>query len=247
LDILIVDDDQNMRSTLAAILSEDGYIVRTASNGEEAVELCRVYTFRLVLMDIRMPGIDGVETYRRIRVHCKRSQTVLMSAYVNPDLELAARQEGVLDILSKPLDIESVMQLIAKVMCVALLYVGESGMTEQLLNAELSQHRFRMSSTGNLADALSTMEQICFDAIVLDLLEEQLAEAVGAVRARHSDVTIFVVGDRGSGDRSAAHAADAWIERPIETEAVIRALEGIKRARLGRPADTDHPGAAKRV
>ena len=65
--ILIVDDERNMRTTLADILAEEGYEVSTAESGEKAIKICRQTSFDTVLMDVRMPGIDGVEAFRRIR------------------------------------------------------------------------------------------------------------------------------------------------------------------------------------
>ena len=79
--ILIVDDEMNMRRTLAAILSDEGYEVATAATGEEAVDLCSREQFGIVLMDVRMPGIDGVEAFRQIRRHREGVRVILMSAF----------------------------------------------------------------------------------------------------------------------------------------------------------------------
>ena len=67
--VLIVDDEANMRKTLAEILRDEGYQVTTAASGEEAIRLCQTNRFEAVLMDVRMPGIDGVEAFRQIRRH----------------------------------------------------------------------------------------------------------------------------------------------------------------------------------
>ena len=67
--ILVVDDEKNMRATLAAILEEKGYAVVEAATGERALDLCHQQAFDVVLMDVRMPGLNGVETFRKIRRH----------------------------------------------------------------------------------------------------------------------------------------------------------------------------------
>ena len=92
--IIVVDDDKNIRRTLADILGDCGLAVRTAESGEEAVRMCTRSRFDLVLMDVRLPGIDGVEAVRRIRRRNNEIPVIMMSAYTLEDLEKAALSEG---------------------------------------------------------------------------------------------------------------------------------------------------------
>jgi len=112
--LLVVDDERNMRNTLRDILEDEGYCVETAESGEAAVDACRRDQFDLVLMDIRMPGIDGVEAYRRMRGVGASAPVILMSAYPAEDVSPAAMAEGVTAFLPKPLNIESVVHLIER-------------------------------------------------------------------------------------------------------------------------------------
>lgn len=113
--ILIVDDEKNMRGTLAEILADEGYHVRTAESGEAAVEICQTSDFQVILMDVRMPGINGVEAFRIIRRKRRDARVILMSAYSVDELRRAALDEGAVAFLPKPLNLESVVGLIAKV------------------------------------------------------------------------------------------------------------------------------------
>ena len=79
--ILIVDDEQNMRITLADILQDEGYEVDVAASGDEALRWCAEQGYTVVLLDMRMPGMDGVETFRQIRRHQEAVRVILMSAY----------------------------------------------------------------------------------------------------------------------------------------------------------------------
>jgi len=79
--VLVVDDEKNIRTTLADILTDEGCRVSTAQTGEQAVKLCRHRPFDLVLLDVRMPGMDGFETFRVIRRHRSDVRVVMMSAY----------------------------------------------------------------------------------------------------------------------------------------------------------------------
>jgi DNA-binding NtrC family response regulator len=235
-DILVVDDDQNMRGTLAEILAESGYDVRVVSSGEEAVELCGRAQFRLVLMDVRMPGINGLEAFRQIRQRSARSHIALMSAYAHPDLEQAALREGVLAILRKPLDIETVMKLIAELTSTAVLYIGVLAPGERMVPDALTQHGYRATFVRSAAEALTLAGQIHFDALVLDVDalqdEQQLHELQKRVPA---DAFIVIPGrapiDSHLHDEALAAAAQTLV-RPLKADALIGLLETVRQRRL---------------
>jgi signal transduction histidine kinase len=110
--VLIVDDDAGMRRTTAMILGRRGYAVTTAVDGLQAIELARKQPFDLVLTDLRMPNLDGVETYRRMKEIQPRAAVMMMTAYGIDDLVQQAMGEGAYCILTKPLDIEDVVTAI---------------------------------------------------------------------------------------------------------------------------------------
>lgn len=101
--VLVVDDERNQRATLSDILSGEGFDVVTADTGERAVSLCVEGGFDAVLLDVRLPGIDGVETARRIR-RTHDPVVILMSAYRVERLEAEALAEGARAFLRKPID-----------------------------------------------------------------------------------------------------------------------------------------------
>jgi CheY-like chemotaxis protein len=111
---LVVDDEQNMRTTLADILIGEGFDVSTAESGEKALKLCGRHDFDVVLMDVRMPGIDGLEAFRRIRKKKSGARVIMMSAYAVDHLERAALAEGAIAFLRKPLDPARMLQLLAE-------------------------------------------------------------------------------------------------------------------------------------
>jgi len=110
--ILIVDDEPNMLRTLADILRDEGFEVTTAASGEEAVELCAGNDYGVVLMDVRMPGIDGMEAFRRIRRSKRSVPVVLMSAYSVDHLLHGAIKDDVVAFVQKPLDAAKVLFLL---------------------------------------------------------------------------------------------------------------------------------------
>jgi DNA-binding response OmpR family regulator len=109
--VLVVDDERNQRATLAGILADEGFDVVTAESGEKAVRLFGEEAFDAVLLDVRLPGIDGIEAARRIRrIH--DPVIILMSAYRVESLETEALLHGARAFLRKPIDPGRLVELL---------------------------------------------------------------------------------------------------------------------------------------
>jgi len=102
--VLIVEDDANSRWVLAALLRRMGYDCRVATEGDEALQLIDGFTPDVILMDLMMPGLDGIETTRRLKADRRtRAIPVLaLTANVTPAGETDARQAGCDDFVPKP-------------------------------------------------------------------------------------------------------------------------------------------------
>ena len=112
--VLVVDDDQSMVKTICDILRIKGYDAKPACCGEEAVEKVKGDGPDCVLMDLRMPGIDGIETLKRIKEIKRDLPVVLMSAYATGEQADEARRHGVHAVLAKPIDIPAVLLLLSR-------------------------------------------------------------------------------------------------------------------------------------
>ncbi len=109
--LLIVDDDEGMRDTLTDILEGTCYLVEQAVHGEAALDKIRSQEIDLVLMDVRMPILDGVETLRRIRALRPCLPVILMSGNTG-ESAVARVQHEATAVVSKPLDLPRLMPLI---------------------------------------------------------------------------------------------------------------------------------------
>ena len=167
--VLIVDDEKNMRRTLSDILRREGYDTTVAATGEEAVELCSTGDFDVILMDVRMPGLNGVDAFRQIRRNKEGVRVILMTAFGLDDLKRAALDEGVIAFLPKPLDLEKTIDLIRDVRETAILVVEEDESIAEALSTELIDQGYRVTVTASPHDALELVEQIRFDLIFLDV------------------------------------------------------------------------------
>jgi DNA-binding response OmpR family regulator len=102
--IMVVDDEKEIRDLLSIYLVEDGYDVIAAASGEEAINLAQSEDPQVILMDVKMPGIDGVETCKRLKgaERTKSIPVIMVTAYQDRDVE--AYLEGADDFVNKPFD-----------------------------------------------------------------------------------------------------------------------------------------------
>jgi two-component system response regulator HydG len=244
--VLIVDDEKNMRRTLADILQSEGYRVRTAASGEEAVELCAQENYDIVLMDVRMPGMNGVEAFRSIRRHQEGVRVILMSAYALEDLKEAALDEGAVAFLAKPLDLEQTVKLIAEVRDTAILVVEEDESISAPLQVSLKEQGYRVTVTKSPHDALELVEQIRFDLIFLDVnlpamngLELYLA----IKKITPTSVAIMITGMEQEFEKLAREAirrnAYTLVKKPLDIDHVLGLLNQLSGKRAS--GDTRKP------
>jgi two-component system nitrogen regulation response regulator NtrX len=127
-NILVVDDERGILDQLAGILRDEGFSVATVATGEEALAAISREIFDLVLLDVWLPGIDGIETLRQLRAAGHQLPVVLISGHASAELAVRAVKEGALDFLEKPLALERVLVTVHNALAHARL--------EQQLRAE---------------------------------------------------------------------------------------------------------------
>lgn len=113
--ILIVDDDPGITETMHDIFTEMEYDVTVARNGYAAIKVIKENTYDIAFIDIKMPEINGVETFQKIKKLNNPPKVILMTAYSVEDLIEKAKEEGVYAVVYKPLDIEILIHLIKKI------------------------------------------------------------------------------------------------------------------------------------
>lgn len=112
--ILVIDDEQNIRKMLTRVLSPEGFIVKEANNGLEALKRLQEENYSLVLLDLKMPGLNGIETLKKIRKNDLNLPVIMMSAYGSIPEAVEAMKLGALDYLIKPFDIEELKIIIKR-------------------------------------------------------------------------------------------------------------------------------------
>ena len=114
--ILIVDDEKNIRLTLSRSLEVLGVETDSAEDGKEALVKLREKEFGLILLDIRMPGVDGMEVLRQVRESRPDIRIIILTAYGTIELAVEAMKLGAVDFIQKPFVPEQIRERVARVM-----------------------------------------------------------------------------------------------------------------------------------
>ena len=124
--ILIVDDEKNIRMTITQALAEMEVETDTAVNGEEALAKLSDTEFGLVLLDLRMPGMDGMEVLERLRKDRPDIRVVIITAHGTIDSAVEAMKLGAVDFIQKPFTPDEIRQLVSKIIKRETLDKGKS-------------------------------------------------------------------------------------------------------------------------
>ena len=110
--VLIVDDDPAIRAVLTHALRRSGYAARTACCGMEGLAIARTAAFDLLLIDLRLPDIPGIDVIRRLRAETRRVPFVLISAFLTIATTVEAMRLGALHVMEKPINIDDLMSIV---------------------------------------------------------------------------------------------------------------------------------------
>jgi DNA-binding NtrC family response regulator len=179
--VLIVDDEVNARTALAELLRDEGYSVETAADGFKALPKLDDFNPDLLLSDLKMPGLDGIDLMRKSRERDPERPVVLMTAFGSVDTAVSAMREGAADYLTKPINVEE------------LALVIERALERRRLRAEAGMLRERLSERHkiqNLIGSSPAMQQV-FDTVL---------------QVSPSRASVLITGESGTGKELIAAA-----------------------------------------
>jgi DNA-binding response OmpR family regulator len=113
---LIVDDEKNIRLALSMALEQLDIPVETAASGDEALEKVAAGSYGIMLLDLRMPGTDGMEVLRRVAHERPELKVIIITAYGSIDLAVEAMKLGAVDFLQKPFDVGQVREMVRRIL-----------------------------------------------------------------------------------------------------------------------------------
>ncbi len=179
--ILIVDDEINIRNALATMLSKVGYEVSAAASGKEAIEQMGAAFFDVVIIDLRMSGMGGIELLHWIREHASESEVIVITAFGSVETAVEAMRAGAYDYLTKPIDRER------------LPITLEKALERRRLSQENQRLRESLAVKGRF-------EQMIGQSPAMRRVYEMVDVVAG------SDVTVLISGESGTGKELVARA-----------------------------------------
>ena len=185
--ILIVDDEPGIRQSLSGVLGDEGFHVESAGSGEACLDILARSTFELVILDIWLPGLDGLDTLSRIQriPQADRPVVVMISGHGTIETAVRATKLGAYDFLEKPLSIDRVL-LAAK---------------------HALEHRRLHRENADLRESAGGAPLIVGDSVPMKALRQQLALMAG------TNGRVLIYGESGTGKELVAHALHAMSPR----------------------------------
>jgi two-component system nitrogen regulation response regulator NtrX len=179
--ILIVDDEAGIRDSLSSILTEEGYAVEAVGSGEECLARLAKQPIDLVLLDVWLPKMDGIETLERMRRDGYFSMVVMISGHGNIETAVRATKLGAFDFVEKPLSLEKTTQSVKRAL--------------EFMRLELENQRLR--------EELGQRYRVLGDSVPMKALRQQIALAAP------TNGRVLIYGESGTGKELVAHALHA--------------------------------------
>jgi DNA-binding NtrC family response regulator len=108
--MMIVDDEERFLSTMKKLLAKKGYDVVTAPSGAEALEIMSVQNIHVVILDVKMPGMDGNETLREIKKRFPLTEVIMLTGHATMESAVEGLKSGAMDYLMKPADLDEIIK-----------------------------------------------------------------------------------------------------------------------------------------
>lgn len=191
--ILVVDDEEHMRQLLAKMLTEQGYAVEASAEGEDALRRLREELYDMVITDIRMPGVDGMELLEHAKALSPETIIIIMTAFGSVDSAVQAIKNGAYHYITKPFKMEEILVLVQK------------GMEEKRLRREVTSLREEVSRKYEFSNIIGKSKQM---QDIFQLIR----------RVAHTNSTVLIQGESGTGKElvaKAIHYNSPRKERPL--------------------------------
>jgi two-component system, NtrC family, response regulator HydG len=238
-NILLVDDNIDFLDSVKDVLEQEGYKVATAGSGEAALSMIEFEPFAMILMDIKMPGINGVECFLRMRSRRPDVRVILLTAYALNDLIQTAHENGVLAVMKKPLEMNKLLHAIAAFQPLTdssrrVLIVDDDQALCDNLAEILRSEGYRVDIATDGAEAVKASLTHAVDILLVDMKLPKLngLEVYRLIKSAQPDVGTVVMTGYAKElanlvDQALQENAIALITKPLDMAALLKLLKAI--------------------
>jgi DNA-binding NtrC family response regulator len=231
--VMIVDDRYEMVSTLTDVLEDYGYTVVAAHDGYQALQCLRQSPVNLALIDIMMPGINGIETFKEIKRLFPTTAVIMMTAFAVEDLVKEAIREGAYAVVYKPFDLKQLITLIADSLSgpTVLIVDDQQPLGENLMDI-LTSRGYRVTAVTDGQSAIHKIKEGQYDVILLDIVMpglngEQTFLEIKKVNPRASVVMYSGYAVEDVIKRCVENGAYTCLHKPFSPERIIQIIEEV--------------------
>lgn len=228
--ILIVDDNEDLCENIGEIFELQGYDISTAYDGKSAIEEMKKKEFDLLLIDVKMPEMNGVDVFKTIREIQPNCVTIFMSAYTVEELLREALRLGAFGALNKPLDYDKLLSVVdyAKTDGARLLVVDDDKAFSENIRELLETEGYRVHVAYNSESALKKIQEAKFELIILDMKLApqsgvQILKKLSTLRPKVS--VVIVTGYKDDFDRNVSEGDNnkycAVFEKPLQIDTFL--------------------------
>jgi len=239
--ILAVDDNKEFCQNVADIMELKGYEVTTAYDGSQAIELVKKNDYSLILMDIKMPGMNGVEVFREIKNISPNTAIILMTAYALEDLKKEALREGVFASLRKPLNFDELLVIIKDAISKKTMILVADDDENLCANLKdiLDSKGYQICTAYNGSTALEETGKHNFDIMLLDIKlppQNGLETYISICEIRPNLTAIIITGYFKELNEIVKQALKKGVytclEKPVNIDELILLIEKIKEQKI---------------
>jgi DNA-binding NtrC family response regulator len=236
--ILLVDDNADFLDSTRDVLEIEGYEVATATRGEDAVALAAAQRFDLIVMDIRMPGMNGVESFIEMKKHNPSVEVIMATAYSVQDLITQSLREGARAVLQKPLDLPRLFATIQEILAggaggVVLVADDDPALCDSLKDS-IALAGYTVCTANDPDEVLRQAESRRFDVLLLDMKLPLLngLEVYRQVKSLQPWIVAVLISGyaREMGDlisQTLEESAHAFLRKPIDMKKLLAVFDDI--------------------
>lgn len=236
--VLIVDDEKAFCESMTDILDTKGYEVESENSGEAAITKVKEKFFDVVLMDIKMPVMTGVEAFKQIKEISPKTAVIMMTAFSVEDLIKEALKEGAFGCLRKPLDIDKLVEQIelAKEKGMLILITDDDPNTRETFKDTLEAKGYKISTAATGEEAIELVKERPHDILFIDMKLPVLngLETYLAIKKINPNIVAVIITAYGEEmkdllEEAVNNSCYTCLTKPIDMDNVLKLIEEISK------------------